>query len=219
MHLSGQTPNFADSQSLYNACRSADREQQSAAYQALGSYLFAFAKELIFDQSDGEELAADCVQEALIRIHLHLAECNPPAFLGWTRTITRNLVFDELKRRNKVVIAALSEEGDNDTDVCAVTLHSHQALVTPTPETQVVAQVAHEQLLQVLDTAPLSDHARTVLIDFYFYTKTHDEIAAAESIRLGRTLTPANTMVTLSRTLTKLRHYPPLLQFLQTQRI
>lgn len=211
------SPTFPDSQSLYAACRSSTHTEQSAAYQALGNYLFAFARELLFDQHDAQEMAADSAQEALIRIHRHLDDCNPMAFLGWARTIVRNLVFDELRRRKKLLLTAFVEEQEEETGEWARPVRPQPALVAPALEQTVVTELDRAQLLHLLATAPLSDHARTVLIAFYFDHKSHEEIALEECNRLGRAITPANTMVTLSKAISKLRNYPPLRQFLEPQ--
>ena len=101
--MSAQTPIF-DSGQLYAACASDDLSTQENAYQQLWPYLHQIAWQILYRQPDAADLAQDCAQKALIRIHNKLADCQEPAaFRTWSRRIVSHLAIDELRRRKRLV--------------------------------------------------------------------------------------------------------------------
>src|SRR5687768_441344 len=119
---------------LYAGCASSDPELQSAAFRALGEYLYRVALYMLQGQVEAEALAQDCAQIALIRVCERLADCREPAaFQAWSRRIAANTVNDELRRRRRVQPLADDEDEDN--------LSTRPAIAEYSLETSVLDQV------------------------------------------------------------------------------
>jgi len=73
-----------ESVTLHTACGSPDTAVQTAAYHALWHYLYRVAAAMTRTQPDGDALAQDCAQRALLRIHQQFQRCEEPkAFRVW----------------------------------------------------------------------------------------------------------------------------------------
>jgi RNA polymerase sigma factor (sigma-70 family) len=188
-----------DSAELYAACRSADANEQQYAYSRLWSYLYAIAQYLAYDLPD-TEAAQDCAQQALIRIHRRINECESPGtFLGWTRRIVKNLVYDEYRRQKRLV--RLDEDDENGGETLLT-----QSDPPDSVEEKVITNWSAAELRQLIESTPLiSDYSRRVVCGRYFDDLRDETIAQSESALSGKPVRPANIQVARTKNLAKLR--------------
>lgn len=195
---------FVDSADLYHACGSRDRAVQTEAYQVLWDTLFRIAFYLTAQQPDQVALAQDCAQRALIRIHQQRTRCaEPKAFRTWARRIVSNLVIDELRRRQR--LQPLPDPGQ-ETELDAATAN---------PELETAVSLTTASLRQLLQTAPMSDRSRRLVIGRYLDDLDDDTLAQSESELTGEAVRPSHVQVTRSKNISKLRHWPLLQRFLE----
>ena len=195
---------FVDSADLYHACGSAEPDVQAAAYQTLWEYLFRIAFYLTNKQPDQEALAQDCAQRALIRIHRQRQRCDEPkAFRTWSRRIVSNLTIDELRRRKR--LQPLPEPAQE------AQLEQH---TVPNPEIETAASLTLDSLRQLLQTSPMSDRSRRVVIGRYLDQRDDESLAQTESELADDEVRPSHVQVTRSKNISKLRQWPLLRQFL-----
>ena len=196
---------FVDSADLYHACGSTDATVQATAYQTLWEYLFRIAFYLTAQQPDQEALAQDCAQRALIRIHRQRQRCDEPkAFRTWSRRIVSNLTIDELRRRKR--LQPLPEPGQ-EAKLDQPTM--------PNPEIETAASLTTESLRQLLNTSPMSDRSRRVVIGRYLDERDDESLAQTESDLADDEIRPSHVQVTRSKNISKLKQWPLLQQFLE----
>lgn len=192
-----------DSQSLYLACADEGSDAQIDAFELLWGELYRIAAVMLRDRPNGDALAADCAQNALIKIHRNLAQCrNPAAFREWAAQVLRRTVIDELRRPEHSRRAALPDDND------------HSALLATQSEPDPSAD-----LRAVLDTAiehgPLSDRSRRVVRGRYFSEQPDEALARIESDLSGQAVLPSHIQVTRAKNLAKLRGNTALLEQLR----
>lgn len=199
---------FEDSAVLYAACRGEDRALQTAAYQTLWSYLLKIALYMMRDKRDAEDLAADCAQIALVRIHDRLEECNnPAAFRSWARRIVSNIVIDDLRRRGRLVVWV--DEQEEAASPAEYLIDRGQSVA----ET-VIQHDGLEELRQLLDHAPISERSRRTIIGRYLDDIPDEQLAQVESEIAQKQVRPSNVQVTRSKNISKLRKWEMLQAFL-----
>ena len=158
---------MSDSETLYDDALDEGSDRQRAAFERLWRYLYAVAWRMLTDRPGGEDLAADCTQQALIKIHGRLAECREPGrFLSWAAQIVRRTVIDELRRPDQARRAPALEE-------------PHEPAIEP----DMLAGIADLPVLvrEALRQAPLSDRSRRVVSGRYFQERPDEELAQVES--------------------------------------
>ncbi len=196
---------FADSAALYAACNHADGNEQAAAYRVLWRYLYQVAAFMTRAQPDGDALAQDCAQRALLRIHQHFDRCEEPkAFRAWARRIVSNLVIDELRRRQRLQPLA---------DRIVADLPSARA--NSVAESEVLGAVTAVALRRLLQQAPISDRSRRLVIGRYLDDLPDETLAQTESDLAQQTVLPSHVQVTRAKNIAKLREWPQLITFLQ----
>lgn len=198
------TETFVDSADLYEACGSSDRTIQAEAYQVLWEYLYRIALHITAQQPDQEALAQDCAQRALIRIHQQRLRCEEPkAFRTWSRRIVSNLTIDELRRRKRLQpLPDPTHEAQLDTQTA------------PNPELETADLLTAVSLRHLLQTSPMSERSRRVVIGRYLDDRDDDSLAQTESELAGEDLRPSHIQVTRSKNISKLRQWPLLRRFL-----
>jgi len=193
-----------ESVALHTACGSPDTAVQTAAYRTLWHYLYRVAAAMTRTQPDGDALAQDCAQRALLRIHQQFQRCEEPkAFRVWARRIVSNLVIDELRRRKRLQPLP---EGDPDS------IHPDHL------EGRVFGRITAVSLRQLLNQAPISDRSRRVVIGRYLDDSDDETLARAESELAGSDVLPSHVQVTRAKNIAKLRQWPLLTQFLEETR-
>jgi RNA polymerase sigma factor (sigma-70 family) len=201
-----ETPTLArDSQALHAACGSSNADEQADAYRELWRYLYRVAAYMTRAQPDGDALAQDCAQRALLRVHQQYERCKEPAaFRIWARRIASNLVIDELRRRQRLqplpepgAEAVLGDDGEDNL------------------ETAVLTDLTTDSLRQLLQQAPISDRSRRVVIGRYLDETADDLLAEIESELSDNQVLPSHIQVTRSKNIAKLRCWSLLVQFLQ----
>ncbi|MCL4862765.1 MAG: RNA polymerase sigma factor [Caldilineaceae bacterium] len=196
------------SSELYDACRSAELTVQSTGYQALWRYLYPFVFHMVRQQPDADDLAQDCAQQALVRIHQRLLECyEPNAFRGWARRIAGNLTIDELRRRRRLVPLPDEEEGGQAAPASAP---------YPMPDATALANLADEEIRALLTQAPLSERSQRAILGRYFDDIPDEALAQVESDLAGAPVLPSHIQVTRAKNLAKLRNWPPMRACLST---
>lgn len=201
-------PPFPQSATLYVACRSPDGAVQHNAYQTLWSYLYPLVLHLVRHQPDADELAQDCAQQALIRIHERLLECHAPdAFRTWARRIATNLTIDELRRRRRFTPLSEVEYQPIAT--------SNWGAREPAPAESVLALVGQQELRDLLSRAPISDRSRRAVIGRFLDDLSDEMLAQAEGELAATPVLPSHIQVTRAKNLAKLREWQPLRLFLQ----
>lgn len=196
---------------LYAACRSADRQQQTAGYEALWPHVLRAAYFVVRDQADAEALAQDCAQRALVRVHTHLPDCREPAaFRVWAQRIATRLALDELRQRKRLLPL-----GDDEADEApGLSLADPQ---TPL-ETEAVSHLDTHDLQQLIERAPISERSRRVVVGRYFADAPDEVLAHTESNLSGQTVLPSHVQVTRTKDIARLRAWQPLLDWLKPDR-
>jgi RNA polymerase sigma factor (sigma-70 family) len=183
----------SDSQSMYEACAREGTEAQRDAFEQLWRQLYRVAYGMLHSHPDGEALAADCAQIALIKVHRNLAQCrNPASFREWAAQIARRAVLDELRRPDHRRRAALPDDD-----------HQHPAAA----EAYAPAEAAdlRAALLAIVARGPLSDRSRRVVLGRYFEEQPDEALARVESLLSGRPTLPSHVQVTRAKNLDALR--------------
>lgn len=202
-------PSALDAQLLYNACRGGDLAAQSAAYRNLWEQLYRVAHYLVANQRDATDLAQDCAQNALLRIHQRIHECHEPAaFLGWSQRIVSNITIDELRRRKRFTS---TDTGTEDDVLEAI------ASLLDQPEERVLGRLQIDELRQMILQSPISDRSRRVVIGRFFDGVEDDELAQQERELSSETVLASHVQVTRAKNLAKLRGWEPLRQVLLAQ--
>ncbi|MEM7129695.1 MAG: sigma-70 family RNA polymerase sigma factor [Chloroflexota bacterium] len=200
------TQSFVESTVLYAQCTSDDAAQQADGFRNLWAFLYPAALHVVRDQVDASELAQDCTQDALVRIHKRLDECGEArAFRTWAKRIVANICIDELRRRNR--LQRLDEESNG-----------YQTTAEPgaieSPEAVVVAWDQEESIRQGLRRSPISERSFRVVVGRYLDDVPDEALAERESQDSHQTVLPSHIQVTRSRNLSKLRKWEHLETFL-----
>ena len=186
-----------DDRALYEAWLQDGTDAQEEAFAEIWHDLFRIAAAALRRYPDGEHLAEDCAQEAVMKILLRKHQCREPErFRGWTRTILRNVVRDTVAR------AEYRRRAPSPEDLAA----------RPAPPVLLSPPVdLHALLSVVVERAGLSDRSlRAVRARYLDDLPRSDEQLAAEE----GTSAP-NIQVTRAKNLAKLRHDVGLLQRLR----
>lgn len=199
---------YNDSAAWFAACQDTDPQVQAAAYTALFAYLSRVALHIVYDQPEAEALAQDCAQLALIRIHRRLTECREPsAFRTWARQMVSHLAIDALRRRSRLTFAAEDE---------LETVLAGTAEKLPSLEEHMTTETTLADLYAVLQSAPISERSRRVVIGRYLQALADEPLAEAESKLVGKPVLPSHIQVTRAKNMAKLRTWEPLLALLET---
>lgn len=196
-------PQFPNSESLYAACQSDDTTLQAQAYTSLWNYLYRAVYHIVRNQPEPEAMAQDLTQIALERIHQRLGECREPAaFRSWSRRIVSNLALDELRRRKRLIV------DETPTDYAPP-----EALTAASPEKTVTASTGMEDLITLLEQAPISDRSRRVVSGRYITDLPDEELAEKESELAAKEVLPSHIQVTRAKNIAKLRNWTPIQEF------
>ena len=197
-----------DSEQLYEACSRGDSTAQVEAYNFLWEYMYRVAYHMLLSQPGGPDLAQDCAQLALIRIHEQWSNCtDPKAFKGWCRRIVSNLVIDELRRRKRLVF----DEGGS-----AEPPHLPE-YERPSLEKTVLKEISETSFRQLLNQSPMSDRSRRVVIGRYFDGIPDESLAEIESERANKGVRPSHIQVTRAKNIAKLKQWELLQSLLVDQ--
>jgi RNA polymerase sigma factor (sigma-70 family) len=189
------------SEGLYADCGRHGSDAQADAYRLLFGQLYRVAYGMLRARPDGEALAADCAQAALIKIHRSLEQCREPAtFRAWAAQIARRTVLDALRRPAQARHAPLDEH--------------EAALATPPPEP---ASDLRGLLLDALRRGPLSERSRRVIAGRFFEERADEELAAEEARLAGEPVLPSHVQVTRAKNIAKLRRDAGLLERLRAE--
>lgn len=183
----------ADDQELYAAWRHAGSAAQAEAITKVWTDLYRIAAYALREKPEGDQLAQDCAQKALIKIHTHLDQCREPNhFLAWARQVLRNIVLDELNRPEHRRRAEMPDDDHPSWSAPPLVLREEVDL--------------HQLLVAVVESAPLSDRSRRVVRGRYFQPRAHDnELAERETRLAGTRVSAANIQVTRAKNLAKIR--------------
>lgn len=186
---------------LYAACLREGSDAQADAFRQLWRHLYRVTYAMVGRRADGEALASDCAQAALVKVHRHLDHCREPAaFRGWAAQIARRAVLDALRREAAARLVPLPE-GDH-------------ALAVPPPEAPTGLR---DVLLAAVRTGPLSERSRRVILGRFFEDRPDEALAAAEARLSGEAVLPSHIQVTRAKNLAKLRQDAALLQRLRDE--
>jgi RNA polymerase sigma factor (sigma-70 family) len=188
-----------DSRALYEACRRDGSDAQADAYGALWGQLYRVTYAMLRGRPEGEALAADCAQAALLKVHRSLDQCrDPAAFRGWASQIARRAVLDALRQPAEARRIPLADA-------------EHALAVAPPPEPDDLRAT----LLHAIEHGPLSERSRRVVLGRFFEERTDEQLADAEARQAGERLLPSHIQVTRSKNLAKLRQDAALLDRLR----
>ncbi|MBK8990111.1 MAG: RNA polymerase sigma factor [Chloroflexi bacterium] len=194
-----------DNSALYAACGSNNPDEQTAAYRELWRYLYQVAAYMTRSQPDGDALAQDCAQRALLRVHEQYISCQEPlAFRAWARRIVSNLVIDELRRQKRWQLLPEPEQAAELTETRQ-----------PGPETAVLLSLTAVSLRHLLQQAPISDRSRRLVVGRYLDDLPDEILADTESELSSSPVLPSHVQVTRAKNIAKLRQWPLLMSFLQ----
>jgi RNA polymerase sigma-70 factor (ECF subfamily) len=115
--------------------------------------------------------AEDLTQEVFVRVFRSLSTYTPGTFEGWLHRITTNLFLDQARRRQRIRMDAMGEDGDRypATDVGPERAFEHAFLDV--------------DVQQALDELPPEYRAAVVLCDIEGLS--YEEIAVTLGIKLG----------------------------------
>jgi RNA polymerase sigma factor (sigma-70 family) len=182
-----------DSPSLYAACANDGSAAQIDAFESLWGDMYRIAYAMLRDRPGGDALAADCAQNALIKVHRNLTQCrNPAAFREWAAQVVRRVVIDELRRPEHARRAALPDSDDHGPAFVA------PPVTAPSDDLRAL-------LLAAIEHGPLSDRSRRVVLGRYFGEQPDEALAQTESALAGQEVLPSHIQVTRAKNLSKLR--------------
>ena len=182
-----------DSVTLYAACTSSDPDKRRAGLKQLAAYLYPIACVQLNANQYDDFVAQECMQNALVAIHLQLQNQKGPdaseSFCAWTARIVINKCLDRIrsdKRRPTEPLDKASKAPHDDAEL---------------PEHIIVLNESNAELLLSIQEHPaLSEDSKTTLIQGYFFEKTDREIAQMLDKKL------ANIRLIRFRNLEKLRN-------------
>lgn len=206
-----QTPSSSsfDSAELYEACGSDDPAVQAEAYRALWPYLYRVAYQVVYRQPEAADLAQDCAQVALIRVHEQRQRCREPkAFRSWARRIVSNVAIDELRRRQRLLPLAAADDPEDQSP------GAPPPGGTLAPERVTLQKVTLANLRRLLNLAPISERSRRVVIGRYLDELPDEILAQTESELADRAVRPSHIQVTRSKNMAKLQRWELLQTFL-----
>ena len=194
---------MADSLTLYAACQQDGSDAQADAFNLLGTYLLRIARAMLRSRPEGDALAQDCTQLALIKIHRSLDQCRTPIrFREWCGQVVRRVVIDELRRPDQRRVVPLPDDEEH------VPWLASEDLLTGAVD-------LHALLQEVIARGPMSERSRRVVAGRYFQEQP-DEMLAAEEARLaGQPVLPSHIQVTRAKNINALRKDPALLERLR----
>jgi RNA polymerase sigma factor (sigma-70 family) len=188
-----------DSQTLYAACQQDESPAQVEAFKILWAHLYRIAWRMLGDRADQNAIAADCAQNALIKIHRNLAQChNPAAFREWAAQIVRRSVIDELRRPEHTRQTPLPDDDDHLPWLATPQLPSEAADL----RTLLIAAIEH---------GPMSERSKRIVVGRYFEEQPDEVLARAESQLAGKQVLPSHIQVTRAKNLATLRRDTALL--------
>jgi DNA-directed RNA polymerase sigma subunit (sigma70/sigma32) len=115
-----------------------------------------------------------------------------------------NLTIDELRRRKRLQpLPDPAQEAQLDTEAA------------PNPELEIADSLTAVSLRRLLQTSPMSDRSRRVVIGRYLDDLDDDDLAQTESELAGEDIRPSHVQVTRSKNISKLRQWPLLKRFLE----
>lgn len=192
-----------ESLALYDACRSDAREERGEAYRWLWDYLYRVCSYMLSDRVDGDAMAQDAAQTAMIKIHGRMDRCREPAaFIAWSRRIASHAAIDLIRRDRRQQPLPDPESG-----------RLPAAARVASPAAAVISSLDAVALRALIEQAPLSNRSRRVVIGRYLDDRPDTQLAPDESYRSGKTVLPSHIQVTRSKNLAKLRGWPRLQQF------
>lgn len=190
---------FTDQRQLYAACQRDGSQEQARAFELLWQHLYRIAYAMLRAAPDGDALAADCAQQALIKLHRNLSQCRQPeALREWAGQIVRRTVLDELRRPAQRRRASLPDDDDHSPWLAAPDLLESDGDLAAL-------------LREVIAQGPLSARSRRVVAGRYFAEQNDETLARAESELAGQPVLPSHIQVTRAKNLAALRRDPALL--------
>lgn len=198
-----------ESVELYHRCK--ESSSQAEAYNELFQYLYRVSYGIVYRQADGDALAQDCAQDALVKIHQELhGLIEPRAFLSWSRRIVHNRTIDELRKRKRLQpLRTEQEQQDNPSLPTAFLLEMEKQ--------PILEQMTTDALRALLEGAPISDRSRRVVNGRYLDNLPDDHLAQVETDLddSDSDVEPRHIQVTRSKNISKLKNWPQLRDFLQ----
>lgn len=133
-----------------------------------GPRVYRLAYRLAGNRQDAEDL----VQETFIRVFRSLDTFQPGSLAGWMHRITTNLFLDSARRRSRLRMESLGEDGAD-------------RLVSTDPGPERTFEFGHldPDVLAALNQLPPAFRAAVVLSDLEGYS--YDEVADALGLKLG----------------------------------
>jgi RNA polymerase sigma factor (sigma-70 family) len=193
---------FSNSVILYQACLADGTDSQIDAFEVLWSHLYRIAYAMVHARPNGEALANDCTQLALIKVHRSLDQCrNPAVFREWAAQILRRTVLDELRRPDHRLLVTLPDDDHAPWVADSEILTSSADL----------AALLHYAIAH----GPLSERSQRVVAGRYFADQPDEELARVESELAGREVLPSHVQVTRAKNLAALRRDTALMERLR----
>lgn len=173
-----------DDLELMARARDGDAEAFTVLVERHQHWVIGVVAKMLGSPNEAEDLA----QMVFVRVWKSAARWEPTAkFTTWLLTITRNLVFNEVRRRGRARTVPLEESEDRPPREFA----DHR-VVSP------AAALANSELLDAIDTAiqSLAEQPRMALILRRYEEMSYEDIAAV----LGVTVPAVKSMLFRART-------------------
>jgi len=164
---------------LVNRCLGGDDEAFRAIVERYQERVYNVA----FRMTGNHEDSLDLAQESFIRVFRALRGFNADSSLGtWIHRIAHNVVIDELRKRRRRPIVAMSTDTVVSTDDGEHTLE-WSASVDDTPEEQLLRAERKREIARALHS--VSSEHRVVLVMRDIEGLSYEEIAAVLGLQIG----------------------------------
>ncbi len=148
-----------------------DTDWQPPTWEAIVREHSARVYRLAYRLTGNRHDAEDLTQEVFVRVFRSLSTYTPGTFEGWLHRITTNLFLDQARRRQRIRMDAMGEDGDR------------YPAADPGPERAFEHAFLDVDVQKALDELPPEYRAAVVLCDIEGLS--YEEIAVTLGIKLG----------------------------------
>ncbi|MDP9316159.1 MAG: sigma-70 family RNA polymerase sigma factor [Chloroflexota bacterium] len=191
-----------DYPALYDACHKHGSDEQREALTAIWNDFRGIAMLYFRQYPDCDQIASDCAQDALIKLHKTLNQCHGAAsFKAWSHRILLNTIKDKGRSFGRERRVDFPDESHPQLSVPAIEPPGERDLKT--------------FLLDVITSGPLSARSRRVIIGRFFEERKDEDLARVEAQLSGDNVSPGNIQSTRAKNIDKLRHVEGLVDYLR----
>jgi len=155
-----------DFDEIINKAKNKDEDAFKTIVDTYKNYVFAIILNFVKDEKEAENIA----QEVFLQVYLSLNKYKEGSFKSWISKLTSNKTIDYI--RNKSTHFKEEVAGDRE--------YIFNSKDENTPEEKMLKEERNNKLMEKCKMLP--EIYYRVLVDFYIYDKTYEEIAKSEEI-------------------------------------